>query len=100
MFNFIPNRVGVDVLPSTFEALVLQGTRSSNGQVLSIVVPNQPVQNILLRQGTIFTNGSYISQPTIQFPGSEDANLVSQGTLFSNGQFVSRVNLETPPTEF
>lgn len=100
MFNFIPNRVGVDVLPSTFEALVLQGTRSSNGQVLSIVVPNQPVQNILLRQGTIFTNGSYISQPTIQFPGSEDANLVSQGTFFSNGQFISRVNLETPPTEF
>lgn len=99
MFNFIPNRTGVDVLPTTFEALLLQGTRSSNGQVLSVVVPNQPVQNILLRQGTIFTNGSYISQPTILFPGSEDANLVKQGTFFTNGQFISVVNLETPPTE-
>lgn len=100
VFNFIPNRVGVEAFPTTFDPLGLQGTRSSNGQVLSVVIPNQPVQNILLRQGTIFTNGSYISQPTILFPRSEDANLVNQGTFFTNGQYISRANIETPPTEF
>jgi hypothetical protein len=97
-FSFVADKGGTTIGAWQFNSLQNQGVVISNGNYTSITNIQNPTQNVLVAQGTFFTNGQFISQATISQPITQDAILNGQGAVFSNGGYTSVTNLTQPIT--
>lgn len=77
-----PNQGTVTVIYPNIDSLLLQGTYYDRilEKYISFIVTTKPIREILIRQGTFFQNGQYISQT--QIIPSTDPRLLQQGGVF------------------
>jgi hypothetical protein len=94
--NSTPEKIGTDVSVVEFDSLLRQGTRFTNGRYISTTPITRPTQTVLISQGTFFSNGAYISQATIGIPVADGDNFLRQGGISVKGVFKSVTEIEKP----
>jgi hypothetical protein len=95
-FTVSPSKGETTVTPIEFDALIRQGTRFRNGQYISRIPITRPAESVLIFQGTFFSNGAYISVATIGSPTADDANFLRQGGVLVRNTYKSVIEPEQP----
>jgi hypothetical protein len=95
-FNINPVQGETTVTPTEFDSLIRQGTRFKNGQYISLTPIYRPVETVLVQQGTFFSNGAYVSRATIGVPISDNNNFLRQGGTLVRDNYQSVIQVEQP----
>ena len=95
-FVAAPEKGGTTINVTEFDSLIRQGTRYTNGRYISLTPTTRPVESVLVSQGTFFTNGAFISQATISTPVADSDNFIKQGGTLVKGSYKSVIDTSRP----